>query len=358
MSENTSDDVQSALEKYRRRRRELEQEEKNENGRLRLGILAMDDTESADTTGSSGQGGSAYVPAKQRRMERMESIRQRLHYNGAHGSQNEDRHGNEPASESENGAEDDDENDEAQNLLGKQGPNANVSLVDQMAELRKRHLLNEKTEEEKEKEQEKALLAAISRRKQLASASEIAKGVIYTEPMRTNWLPLSRHQSLSPKEVDDRRKLWHIIVDGADIPPPLVTFKSMRFPEPMLNYLKAKGILQPSPIQMQGLPVVLSGRDMIGIASTGTGKTLAFSLPLIMLAMEEERRMPLVQGEGPIGLIVCPSRELARQTYEGLLAMAAALEESGYPELRAILAIGGVSMQDQFHTLSKGVHMV
>ncbi|KAJ2089885.1 DEAD-box ATP-dependent RNA helicase 35, partial [Coemansia sp. S100] len=114
----------------------------------------------------------------------------------------------------------------------------------------------------------------------------------------------------------------------------------------------------PSPIQMQGLPVALSGRDMIGIASTGTGKTMAFSLPLIMLALEEESRMPLVQGEGPIGLIVCPSRELARQTYEGLLAIAAALTENGYPELRAILAIGGISMQEQFHTLSKGVHMV
>ncbi|KAI9503241.1 putative dead box ATP-dependent RNA helicase [Coemansia spiralis] len=227
-----------------------------------------------------------------------------------------------------------------------------------MAEMRKKHLLNEKTEEEKQKEQEKTLLAAIARRKQLASAAEIAKGVVYKEPMRTNWRLLPRHRSLSPEEVTARRKLWHIIVDGEDIPSPLVTFNSMRFPQPVLGYLKSKNIVQPSPIQMQGLPVVLSGRDMIGIASTGTGKTMAFSLPLVMLALEEECRMPLVQGEGPIGLIVCPSRELARQTYEGLLAIASALLEGGYPELRAILAIGGVSMQEQYHTLNKGVHMV
>lgn len=46
---------------------------------------------------------------------------------------------------------------------------------------------------------------------------------------------------------------------------------------------------------------------MIGIAFTGSGKTLAFSLPLLMFAMEEEKRVPFVQGEGPVGIIVCPS---------------------------------------------------
>ena len=50
---------------------------------------------------------------------------------------------------------------------------------------------------------------------------------------------------------------------------------------------------------MQGLPVALAGRDMIGIAFTGSGKTLTFSLPLVMAALEEELRMPLVAGEGP-----------------------------------------------------------
>lgn len=46
---------------------------------------------------------------------------------------------------------------------------------------------------------------------------------------------------------------------------------------------------------------------MIGIAFTGSGKTLAFSLPLLMSALEEEKRMPFMQGEGPVGIIVCPS---------------------------------------------------
>ena len=52
---------------------------------------------------------------------------------------------------------------------------------------------------------------------------------------------------------------------------------------------------------------------MIGVAFTGSGKTLVFSLPLIMLALEAEKRLPIVAGEGPIGMIICPSRELANQ---------------------------------------------
>lgn len=51
----------------------------------------------------------------------------------------------------------------------------------------------------------------------------------------------------------------------------------------------------------------LKGRDMIGIAFTGSGKTLSFSLPLVMFALEAEVRLPLTQGEGPVGMILCPS---------------------------------------------------
>ena len=54
---------------------------------------------------------------------------------------------------------------------------------------------------------------------------------------------------------------------------------------------------------------------MVGIAFTGRGKTVTFSLPLIMAALEEEARMPLKGGEGPVGIIMAPSRELVKQTY-------------------------------------------
>ncbi|KAI0244412.1 DEAD-box ATP-dependent RNA helicase 35, partial [Massospora cicadina] len=102
----------------------------------------------------------------------------------------------------------------------------------------------------------------------------------------------------------------------------------------------------------------LSGRDMIGIAFTGSGKTLAFSLPLLALALEAELRLPFVQGEGPVGLILCPSRELARQTYEGLCALADSLYRGGFPHLKTLLCIGGISMAEQSHVLKYGFHML
>lgn len=55
---------------------------------------------------------------------------------------------------------------------------------------------------------------------------------------------------------------------------------------------------------------------MIGIAFTGSGKTLVFTLPIVMFALEQEKVLPFEKNEGPYGLIVCPSRELAKQTQE------------------------------------------
>jgi ATP-dependent RNA helicase DDX41 len=132
----------------------------------------------------------------------------------------------------------------------------------------------------------------------------------------------------------------------------------MKFPKPILDSLKEKGINKPTPIQIQGLPAVLGGRDLIGIAFTGSGKTLVFTLPLVMLALEEEKKMPLEQGEGPFGLIICPSRELARQTYQVICRFTDALARAGYPQLRTLLCMGGIDMREQSAQLRRGAHMI
>lgn len=169
----------------------------------------------------------------------------------------------------------------------------------------------------------------------------------------------------------------HIIAEGLNIPPAITNFQvglpwslksdmtlwltrqDMKIPKPILNYLEAKGIKRPTPIQMQGLPAAFAGRDMIGIAFTGSGKTLTFTLPAVMASLEMEAKLPFVRGEGPVGLIICPSRELARQTYEQSVAIATALKESGeYPEIRSLLCIGGINMGDQADVLNMGVHVV
>lgn len=132
----------------------------------------------------------------------------------------------------------------------------------------------------------------------------------------------------------------------------------MKLPESIVKHLTDKGIKNPTPIQMQGIPLVMSGRDLIGIAFTGSGKTLVFTLPLVLFALEAEMKLPYAEGEGPVGLIVCPSRELARQTYTVAKEMAESLENAGYPQVRVLLCMGGISMADQSHTLRKGVHVV
>ena len=190
------------------------------------------------------------------------------------------------------------------------------------------------------------------------SVRELAKGITYTESLLTGWKPPLPIRRMSTKECDAIRKQWHIIVDGEKISPPIKNFKDVRFPEPILKMLKAKGIVQPTPIQVQGLPVILTGRDMIGIAFTGSGKTLVFVLPLIMIALQEEIMMPIMPGEGPVGLIVCPSRELARQTYEVVEEFLIPMRAAGYPELRPLLCIGGVDMRSQLEVVKKGVHIV
>ena len=69
---------------------------------------------------------------------------------------------------------------------------------------------------------------------------------------------------------------------------------------------------QPTPIQAQAVPIALSGRDAIGIAKTGSGKTAAFIWPMLVHIMDQRELSP---DEGPIGLILAPTRELAQQIY-------------------------------------------
>lgn len=248
------------------------------------------------------------------------------------------------------------------------GPKAARSLLDERTDLLKQkqargeHAVmssdpkREKLEQDKREEQE--LLKSFDVFVPLQSVKDRANDTIYTAPIRTGWRPPTNIRRMSEEDRETIRKEWHIIVNGDDVPPPCKTFKDMRFPKPILDALKEKGIMRPTPIQVQGMPVILSGRDMIGIAFTGSGKTLVFSLPMVMFALEEEMKLPIVRGEGPFGLIICPSRELAKQTHDVIQYYASKLRDAGFPALRSLLCIGGISMHDQESQIRNGVHMV
>eukprot|EP00892_Ulva_mutabilis_P011492 jgi/Ulvmu1/8715/UM047_0055.1 len=212
------------------------------------------------------------------------------------------------------------------------------------------------TAAEKQAKEEKAFMESLMKKQALRSAEENARSIEYKEPLSTGWTAPS--WALRRSEADNQRvrDKMHIVCDGAAIPPPLTSFAAMRLPAATLATLAADGIATPTPIQAQALPVLLSGRDCVGISSTGSGKTLAFVLPMLMHALQEEWRMPLQQAEGPIGLVVCPSRELARQTFNIVTVHAAALAAAGWPELRSLLCVGGEDMRGASDALRRGVH--
>ena len=180
----------------------------------------------------------------------------------------------------------------------------------------------------------------------------------YTKALETGWKPPVRVRGMTQAECNMIREKWHILVEGVDAPPPISSFKDLKLPADVIEYLRSQGILRPTPIQIQGLPVALSGRDMVGVAFTGSGKTLAFGLPMVMLALQDEVTLPLEPGEGPVGLCLAPSRELATQTFEVVNGFIQALRPPAHPQLRSVLIIGGMDGREQTDPIQRyGVHV-
>ncbi|XP_071793452.1 probable ATP-dependent RNA helicase DDX41 [Asterias amurensis] len=286
-----------------------------------------------------------YVPLKERRKQELEKAHKLLNRRIAKGVSE----GNQDHKDS--GKEDGEAADDL-------GVRANVSLLDQHAELKKKAESIKVNQLDKQLEEEQKILQSIQEQRALMTVKELAKGITYTQALKTGWLAPRCILHMGEARHDRVRKKLHIIVEGDVVPPPIKHFREMKFPKSIIYGLKKKGIMHPTPIQIQGIPVVLSGRDMIGIAFTGSGKTLVFTLPLIMFCMEQEKKMPFIKNEGPYGLIVCPSRELAKQTHDGFLYFSKCLEAEGLPSLRSMLCIGGIPSKEQMQLLQKGVHIM
>eukprot|EP00878_Enallax_costatus_P001578 GHUV01001729.1.p1 GENE.GHUV01001729.1~~GHUV01001729.1.p1 ORF type:complete len:664 (+),score=253.11 GHUV01001729.1:309-2300(+) len=207
-------------------------------------------------------------------------------------------------------------------------------------------------------QEEQDMMRHITQKQALRAAKELATDIVYTRSMTTGWKPPAEARRWSFRKCQAIRDQFHISVSGDNIPPPLPSFQQMKLPPPLLKVLADKGIKKPTPIQIQGIPASLAGRDIIGISFTGSGKTLVYALPLICIAVQDEMLLPLESGEGPLGLIICPSRELANQTVEVITQYTDALRLGGFPELRVMLCIGGIDMRSQMDMLRKGVHIV
>jgi len=111
-------------------------------------------------------------------------------------------------------------------------------------------------------------------------------------------------------EVDRFRHSKEMTILNGNAPKPIQSFNEVIFPSYVMESIQRAGFKEPSAIQSQGWPVALSGKDMIGIAETGSGKTLAFLLPAIVHINAQQG---LQRGDGPICLVLAPTRELAVQ---------------------------------------------
>lgn len=129
-----------------------------------------------------------------------------------------------------------------------------------------------------------------------------------------------------------------------------MSFDSLGLSQEILRAVAEQGYHEPTPIQRQAIPVVLSGRDLMASAQTGTGKTAGFTLPLLQRLTQNE---PHARGRRPVrALILTPTRELAAQVGENVR------DYSKYIDIRSLVVFGGVSINPQMMKLRGGVDVL
>ena len=134
---------------------------------------------------------------------------------------------------------------------------------------------------------------------------------------------------------------------------PLRSWEEAVIPEPIMRAIKDLKYIQPSPIQRQAIPIGLEWRDVIGIAETGSGKTCAFTVPMLAyIANLPDYRRERLAEEGPLAMIMAPTRELAQQIEIECQRIS---QHLGY---KTVSVVGGQSIQDQGFHLREGVEVI
>ncbi|RXN15958.1 putative ATP-dependent RNA helicase DDX46 [Labeo rohita] len=152
-----------------------------------------------------------------------------------------------------------------------------------------------------------------------------------------------------PEVNEYRLELEGITVKGKGCPKPIKTWVQCGISMKVLNALKKHNYEKPTPIQTQAIPAIMSGRDLIGIAKTGSGKTIAFLLPMFRHILDQR---PLGEGEGPISVIMTPTRELALQITKECKKFSKSLG------LRVVCVYGGTGISEQIAELKRGAEII
>lgn len=163
------------------------------------------------------------------------------------------------------------------------------------------------------------------------------------------------HEELSqmtPAEVADYRQMYDIRVEGQHpdrIPRPAKSFDQFRIPDKLQREIERQGFDAPTPIQKQAIPCVMRGLDVVAQARTGSGKTLAYVLPMLVHLLDQPALEP---GDGPIAVILAPTRELAAQIHRETRKFAKRVN------VRVGAVYGGKNRYEQANEIKAGVEVV
>ncbi|XP_063303537.1 probable ATP-dependent RNA helicase DDX46 [Pelobates fuscus] len=207
----------------------------------------------------------------------------------------------------------------------------------------------EYSSEEEEVDLQTALTGFQTKQRKLLEP--VDHGKIEYEPFRKNfYVEVPELAKMTPEEVSAYRiELEGIIVKGKNCPKPIKTWVQCGISMKILASLKRHSYEKPTPIQSQAIPAIMTGRDLIGIAKTGSGKTIAFLLPMFRHIMDQR---PLEEAEGPIAVIMTPTRELALQITKECKKFSKTLG------LRVVCVYGGTGISEQIAELKRGAEII
>lgn len=283
-------DDQEALQKWRDKKRAREQRQRQpavDDDLLHL----MDPNEEEDDDEEM-----IITPAQKRRLEKqeIERLRENRHrgkagdavenggttepdnknHNAAGDGGQENQDGNQESPSNQEATNEDDvaaenkaTNEEQEEEAPKKPDGEKVqSLLEQAAALNQAQNLTADDRAARQRQHEEDLLLRHAQQvggKALKNAKQAAQGIQYTQPMPSTWRAPRYILQQGQESWQKIREDWHIDVEGSNIPPPIARFVDMKFPKPIIDCLQEKGITRPTPIQMQGIPIALAGRDMV-----------------------------------------------------------------------------------------------
>ncbi|KAL0436624.1 UNVERIFIED_CONTAM: ATP-dependent RNA helicase DBP2 [Sesamum radiatum] len=174
------------------------------------------------------------------------------------------------------------------------------------------------------------------------------------DPVFPQWKPSDRVLRLKPEQVQEVRLRLNVDVsvppDSLHAPAPIEAFADMNLHTSIMKDIAFHEYTTPTSIQAQAMPVALSGRDLLGCAETGSGKTAAFTIPMIQHCLAQP---PIQRGDGPLALVLAPTRELAQQIEKEVKAFSRSLDY-----FKTAIVVGGTNMAEQRSELRAGVHIV